>query len=45
MDAKICFCLQEAPDIAAVEKHHVKANINCEWITEVSLAQPFQGFA
>ena len=43
MDAKICFCLLEAPDIDAVEKHHAKANIKCEWITEVSLAQPFQG--
>ena len=45
MDAKICFCLQEAPDIDAVEKHHAKANIKCEWITEVLTAQPFQGFA
>jgi hypothetical protein len=42
MDAKICFCLLEAPDIDAVEKHHAKVNIKCEWITEVSLAQPFQ---
>lgn len=42
MDSKICFCLLEAPDIDAVEKHHAKVNIKCEWITEVSLAQPFQ---
>jgi hypothetical protein len=41
-DAKICFCLLEGPDIDAIEKHHAKVNIKCEWITEVSLAQPFQ---
>jgi hypothetical protein len=42
MDAKICFCLQEAPNIDAVDKHHAKVNINCEWIVEVSPAQPFE---
>src|SRR3712207_9532686 len=42
MGAKVCFCLLEAPDIDAVEKHHAKVNIKCEWITEVSLAQPFR---
>jgi hypothetical protein len=41
-DAKICFCLLNAPDIDAVEKHHEKANIKCEWITEVNLARPFK---
>jgi len=41
-DAKICFCLLEAPDIDSVEKHHAKVNIKCEWITEVSLARPFE---
>jgi hypothetical protein len=41
-DAKVCFCLLEGPDIDAIEKHHSKVNIKCEWITEVSLAQPFQ---
>lgn len=41
-DAKICFCLLNAPDIDAVEKHHEKTNIKCEWITEVNLARPFK---
>ena len=41
-DTKICFCLLEGPDIDAIEKHHAKVNIKCEWITEVSLAQSFQ---
>ncbi|MGB7954790.1 MAG: nickel-binding protein [Candidatus Nitrosopolaris sp.] len=30
-----CFCLLEAPTREAVEKHHEKIGINCEWITEV----------
>jgi Protein of unknown function (DUF4242) len=33
--ANICFCLLEAPDREAVEKHHEKYNIKCNWITEV----------
>jgi uncharacterized protein DUF4242 len=35
-EAKICFCLLHAPDLDAVEKHHKKVNIECEWITEVT---------
>ena len=37
-----CLWVLEGPDIDAIEKHQVKVNIKCEWITEVSLAQPFQ---
>jgi hypothetical protein len=33
--ANICFCFLEAPDREAVEKHHEKYNIKCNWITEV----------
>lgn len=40
-ESKICFCLLEGPDIDAIEKHHSKVNIKCEWITEVTLAAPF----
>jgi len=29
------FCLLEAPTKEAVEKHHEKIGIKCEWITEV----------
>jgi hypothetical protein len=29
------FCLLDAPSKEAVEKHHQKAGITCEWITEV----------
>lgn len=40
-DSGICFCLLEAPNVDAVEKHHAKVNIKCEWITEVALARSF----
>jgi hypothetical protein len=29
------FCLTEAPNKEALEKHHGKYGFNCEWITEV----------
>lgn len=29
------FCLTEAPNKNAVEKHHGKFGFDCEWITEV----------
>ena len=35
-ESRVCFCLLQAPDIDAVEKHHKKADIQCEWITEVT---------
>jgi hypothetical protein len=41
-DVNVCFCLLDAPDKIAVEKHHGKAGVKCEWITEVSMARPFK---
>ncbi|MGE5782531.1 MAG: nickel-binding protein [Nitrososphaerales archaeon] len=38
-DADLCYCLQEAPNKEAVEKHHSKFNLKCEWITEVTMAK------
>ena len=38
-DADLCYCLQEAPNKEAVEKHHSKLNLKCEWIMEVTLAK------
>jgi len=29
------FCLLDAPNEDAVRKHHEKAGIKCEWVTEV----------
>jgi hypothetical protein len=31
----LCFYFLEAPDREAVEKHHEKVNLKCNWITEV----------
>jgi hypothetical protein len=30
-----CFCLLEAPTMEAVQKHHDKLGIKCDWIIEV----------
>ena len=30
-----CFCVLDAPNKEAVEKHHHHAGIKCDWITEV----------
>jgi translation elongation factor EF-Tu-like GTPase len=37
-EASVCFCLLEAPDREAVVKHHDKVSIQCEWISEVTMA-------
>ena len=29
------FCILDAPDRNAVEKHHEKFGIKCDWITEI----------
>ena len=29
------FCLLDAPNKEAIEKHHDKDGLKCEWITEV----------
>ena len=29
------YCLLDAPDRESVEKHHHKAGVKCDWITEV----------
>jgi hypothetical protein len=40
-EAGVCFCLLEGPDVDAIERHHAKVNIKCEWITEVNMARQF----
>lgn len=39
LEADLCYCLQEAPNKEALEKHHSKFNLKCEWITEVTMAK------
>jgi hypothetical protein len=31
------FCLVDAPDRSAVEDHHAKFGMHCEWITQVKM--------
>ena len=31
----VCFCFLEAPTKKAVEEHHEKYGVKCDWITEV----------
>ena len=33
--ADLCFCIVDAPDTDAVEKHHAKLGVKCNWITQV----------
>lgn len=35
MDSGMIFCLLDAPDRYAVEKHHSKFGVKCDWITPV----------
>ena len=35
-ETDISFCLIDAPNREAVEKHHEKYNLTCDWITEVN---------
>ena len=41
-ESRVCFCLLEAPNKEMVEDHHTKADIKCEWITEVVMAAPMK---
>lgn len=43
-EASVCFCLLNAPNREAVVKHHDKVDIQCEWITEVTMATGAQFF-
>jgi hypothetical protein len=38
-EADLCYCLLEAPSKEAVEKHHSKINVKCDWINEVTMAK------
>ena len=38
-EGDLCYCLLDAPSREAVEKHHAKINVKCDWITEVMMAK------
>lgn len=37
VDSGMMFCLLDAPDRFAVERHHYKFGIKCDWITPVKM--------
>ena len=37
------FCLVDAPDKYAVERHHSKFGINCDWITPIKMTSEYNG--
>ena len=37
IDAGMIFCLLDAPNRYAVEKHHFKLGVKCDWITAVKM--------
>ena len=39
-ETRVCFCLLSAPNKEMVEDHHTKVGIQCEWIMEVTMADP-----
>lgn len=36
-ETEMMFCLLDAPDRKAVELHHLKARLKCDWITQVKM--------
>jgi hypothetical protein len=41
VDSGMMFCLLDAPDRYAVEKHHYKFGMKCDWITPVEMTSKY----
>ena len=41
IESGMMFCLVDAPDRFAVENHHAKFGIKCEWITPVKMTSQY----
>jgi hypothetical protein len=41
MDSGTVFCLLDAPDRFAVERHHSKFGMKCDWITPVRMTASY----
>lgn len=37
LDSGMMFCLLDAPDRYAIEKHHYKFRMKCDWITPIKM--------
>jgi Protein of unknown function (DUF4242) len=42
-ESGMIFCLIDAPDRLAVERHHSKFGVNCDWITPVKMTARYDG--
>jgi Protein of unknown function (DUF4242) len=41
MDSGMIFCLLDAPDRHAVENHHSRFGVKCDWITPVKMTSEY----
>jgi Protein of unknown function (DUF4242) len=41
LDSGMMFCLVDAPDRNAVERHHSKYGMKCDWITPVKMTSGY----
>ena len=41
IDSGMMFCLVDAPDRYAVEKHHSKFGMKCDWITQIKMTSEY----
>jgi hypothetical protein len=41
LDSGMMFCLVDAPDRYAVERHHSKYRMKCDWITPVKMTSEY----
>ncbi|MGA7897868.1 MAG: nickel-binding protein [Nitrososphaeraceae archaeon] len=39
LEGEVIYCLLDAPEKEAVEKHHDKIGVKCDWIMEVKTTQ------
>ena len=42
-ESGMIFCLIDAPDRLAVERHHAKFGVKCDWITPVKMTSEYDG--
>ena len=41
LDSSMMFCLVDAPDRYAVERHHSKYGMKCDWITPIKMTSGY----
>jgi hypothetical protein len=43
LDSGTMFCLLDATDRIAVERHHLKFGMRCDWVTQVRTTLEYDG--